>query len=183
MIASVKEILDIIDQEKESTDQLSQASQDILITKIIEALEERIPLEPTGYFALRELCGRGGVPIELLLLAHSLAQWVFCATIDELDGSFLDRAVELEPNNLKVLYAVLAKQPNIEGNPDQRAFEHKIVDKILQLEPGDRAALTAKVILDNSHESLPLDFINDLPNPLEGVDLSQLLKELNNKLL
>ncbi|MFB2923717.1 MULTISPECIES: hypothetical protein [Aerosakkonema] len=137
---------------------------------------QKFDIENGGYLALRELCNRGNVPIELLLLAHSLAQWVSCATIEELDGSFLERARELAPDNLRVLYAVLEKQPNIEGDRNQRAFEQKIIDRILKLYPAEPIATEASAILANSDRSLPLDFINRLPNPLEDVDLTQLIE-------
>lgn len=175
MITSVKEVLDAIDQEKGHIEQLSSASKDVLITILLDALADRIPIENAGYLALRELCKRGNVPVELLLLAHSLAQWVSCATIDELDGSFLESARELAPENLLVLYALLEKQPNIEGDRNQRAFEQKIIEQILKLYPADPIATEASAILTNSDESLPLDFINRLPNPLEDVDFTQLI--------
>lgn len=178
MITSVKEVLDAIDQEKGHIEQLSSASKDVLITIVLDALAEQISIENAGYLALRELCHRGNVPIELLLLAHLLAQWVSCATIEELDGSFLDRAWELAPDNLRVLYAVLEKQPNIEGDRNQRAFEQRIIDLILKLYPADPIATEASAILTNSDESLPLDFINRLPNPLEDVDFTQLIEAL-----
>ena len=178
MITSVKEVLDAIDQEKGHIEQLTSASKDVLITILLDALAEQISIENAGYLALRELCNRGNVPVELLLLAHSLAQWVSCATIEEVDGYFLERAWELAPDNLRVLYAVLEKQPNIEGDRNQRAFEQKIIDRILKLYPADPIATEASAILANSDESLPLDFINRLPNPLEDVDFTQLIETI-----
>lgn len=178
MNTSVEELLDAIEQETESTDKLDSASKDVLITILLDALADRIPIENAGYLALRELCKRGNVPVELLLLAHSLAQWVSCATIDELDGFFLESARELAPENLLVLYALLEKQPNIEGDRNQRAFEQKIIEQILKLYPADPIATEASAILTNSDESLPLDFINRLPNPLEDVDFTQLIETM-----
>jgi hypothetical protein len=178
MNTGVKEVLDAIEQETESTDKLYGASNDVLITILLDALADRIPIENAGYLALRELCKRGNVPVELLLLAHSLAQWVSCATIDELDGSFLESARELAPENLLVLYALLEKQPNVEGDRNQRAFEEKIIEQILKLYPADPIATEASAILTNSDESLPLDFINRLPNPLEDVDFTQLIETM-----
>lgn len=178
MSTSVKELLDAIEQETESIDKLYSASNDVLITILLDALADRIPIENAGYLALRELCKRGNVSVELLLLAHSLAQWVSSATIDELDGFFLERARELAPENLRVLYALLEKQPNIEGESNQRAFEQRVVGEILKLYPEDFVAREANAILESSDQNLPLDFINRLPNPLEDVDFTQLVETI-----
>ena len=94
-----------------------------------------------------------------------LAQWVSIATIDNLDGSFLEQAINLEPDNLRVLYALLEKQPNIEGTRNQRAFEQRIVNRILNLYPEDPTGTEASAIVASSSD-LPLDFVNRLLNPL-----------------
>lgn len=178
MSTSVQELLDAIEQETEPIDKLSSASKEVLMTILLDAFNDRIPIENAGYLALRELCNRGGVPVELLLLAHSLAQWVSIATVEELDGSFLERARELEPDNHQVLYALLEKRPNVEGDSNQKAFEQRIVNHILNLYPEEPIGIEASAILASSDESLPLDFINRLPNPLEGIDFTQLLKAM-----
>ncbi|MEW5858726.1 MAG: hypothetical protein AB1861_15280 [Cyanobacteriota bacterium] len=76
-----------------------------------------------------------------------------------------------------MLYALLEKQPNIEGDRNQRAFEQRIVNRILNLYPEDPTGTEANAILASSSD-LPLDFVNRLPNSLEGLDFTELLKAM-----
>lgn len=66
--------IESIDKETEYAEGIRGASKEVLIGRSLDALEGRIPIEPFGYLALRELCLRGKVAVELLLWAHSLAQ-------------------------------------------------------------------------------------------------------------
>ena len=128
-----------------------------------------IEINEAEYAKIRNLCEGRYAPVEVLLLAHSLAQYYSCATIDELDGYFLEKARLTAPRDLRVFYALLDKQPNIDGNPNQRDFEIKVVDQFLKWYPDNLIALEAKAILDATNESLPVEFINKIPDCLTGI--------------
>jgi hypothetical protein len=128
---------------------------------------------------------KGNVRVELLVFAHShsLAQWVFWATKEELDGAFLDTARKLEPENKKVIYALLEKRPNVDGEPDQRAFEQRIVAELLNLYPNDSVGIKAKSMLSETQESLSIEFINHLSATLEALlDLKLFLQALKKEI-
>lgn len=173
--ANAEELLTSDCHEAEFEDKLHSASSRVLAEIVLRALNQQAPMESLGYLAIRELCQRNAPPVEVLLLAHALAQWVICASIEELDGSFLEKARTLEPDNKRVLYALLEKHPNIDGNPSQRAFEQQIIDQFLQQYPEEAPAREAEAILTQSNASLPLSLINRLPDPLANVDFATLL--------
>jgi hypothetical protein len=181
MNTAISELIDSSAYETELEEKLSLISKDVLIEIVLSALKSEVPIENLGYLALRELCQRESPPTELLLLAHSFAQWVTCASSEELDGFFLKQARIQDPQNQSVLYALLEKRPNIDGNPCQREFETQVITQLLQIDPMNTVGIEASSILAQNHGSLPLSFINHLPNPLENIEFSNLLEKWRSR--